>query len=316
MSRLHEALRRAAGGEAPILPPDAGIDGGKDAGPSQQAFTSAWALDAQPGEGQAAAAGAAGQAAGGDLAATLFRTKPFEGERHLANEKLVLSIATTGAPDLSVAVEQYRKLAATLHHAQGERGLKLVMVTSTNPGEGKSLTASNLSLTLSGSYERRVLLVDGDLRRPSLHDVFRVPNSTGLSDSLLANHAQGGLAVFEVAQRMSLLPSGNPMADPTGILTSAAMRRLLEAARARYDWTIVDTPPVGLLSDARHLSDMVDGVLLVVEAGVTQYQEILKAIDIVGRERLLGVVLNRLPFTQNATHYYSQYYGRPRSDGA
>jgi capsular exopolysaccharide synthesis family protein len=304
MSRLHEALRRATEGKTQILPPEAGVDGGQEATPNQPAFTVPWALDAAPGEGPATGPGGEPVRTG-----PVFRLQSVPGSRHLSNEKLVVSIPSPGTSGLSVAVEQYRKLAASLHHAQVDRGLRLLMVTSTNPGEGKSLTTSNLALTLSESYERRVLLVDGDLRKPSLHDTFGVPNVSGLIDGLQRD-PKLGLAGFEFSPRLALLPSGGSMADPTSLLTSAAMRRVLEEARARYDWTIVDTPPVGLLSDASHLSDMVDGVLLVVQAGESQYQDILKAVDTIGRERLIGVVLNRVPYSFNASQYYSQYYGR------
>ncbi len=106
--------------------------------------------------------------------------------------KLVVSSQT--AP---VAVEQYRRLAATLHQLQTERGLKMLLVTSTVPEEGKTLTVANLALTLSESYKRRVLLIDADLRRPSIHEVFGLPNLTGLTDCLRAERSQ--LPVLEVS---------------------------------------------------------------------------------------------------------------------
>ena len=124
------------------------------------------------------------------------------------------------------------------------------MVTSARPGEGKSLTAANLALTLSESYQRRVLLIDADLRQPSLHEILGVPNATGLSDGLSAG-AGAGIPLLEVSSYLSFLPSGRPMSDPTAGLTSDRMRRVLDAARQRFDWTIIDTPPVGLLTDAK-----------------------------------------------------------------
>ena len=223
------------------------------------------------------------------------------------DERLVGSTTSDGQPSFSVAVEQYRKLAAALHHAQADRGLKAIVVTSANPGEGKSLTASNLALTLSESYQRRVLLIDGDLRRPTLHEIFGVPNMRGLSDGL-AHHSIQEIVVREISPRLSILPSGPPIDDPTGQLTSDQMKQVLDEARASYDWVIFDTPPIGLVSDAKLLSEMVDGVVLVVTAGKSGYPDLLRAVDTIGRERLLGVVLNRMQHAPGRADYYTSYY--------
>jgi capsular exopolysaccharide synthesis family protein len=307
MSRLHGALSRASEGKAPILPPDAGVSPGLGAEVSQSAFTVPWSLDAQaPAE---PVAGPAEPAAGETVFVRQAARLGSAGQSEARDRLVVGAAASAQTGTLALAVEQYRKLAAALHHAQGSRGLKCILVTSALPGEGKSLTASNLALTLSESYQRRVLLIDGDMRRPSLHDVFGVPNGAGLSDGLSRDGSRG-VPVLEVSERLSILPSGHPVDDPTGLLTSERMRRLLEGARTGYDWVIVDTPPVGLLSDAKLLSEMVDGVVLVVEAAKTPYPDLLRAIDAIGRERLLGTVLNRLTFVAGGTKYYQSYYRR------
>jgi capsular exopolysaccharide synthesis family protein len=303
MSRLHGALHRASDGKAQILPPDAGIAIGEGMDASQPAFSVPWALDAQ-------ATPAAVEAAPSDRAGmSLLPTKSIHVRRSEAGERLVVAEGNGDLADVAVAAEQYRKLAAALHHAQADRGLKLIIVTSANPGEGKSLTASNLALTLSESYKRRVLLIDADLRRPSLHDVFGLPNGSGLSDGLTRDSLRE-LAVQEVSARLSVLTSGRPLEDPTGALTSGQMTRILEEARATYDWAIIDTPPIGLLTDAKLLSEMVDGVLLVVEAARTPYPDLLRAIETVGRERLLGTVLNRIERVSGQSKYYASYYRR------
>ena len=304
MSRLHGALSRASEGNAPILPPDAGVPAKPDEESGQSAFTVPWTLDAQ-----AAPTAAAGRAAAGNALLVSQPARPGSGSASEVSDKLVGSAESEASGTLALAVEQYRKLAATLHHAQASRGLKCILVTSALPGEGKSLTASNLALTLSASYQRRVLLIDGDLRRPSLHEVFGVPNTAGLSDGLALDSLKG-IPVFEVSARLSIITSGQPIGDPTGPLTSDRMRHLLDEARAGYDWVIIDTPPVGLLSDARLLAEMVDGVLLVVEAIKTPYPDLLRAIDTIGRERLLGTVLNRLQYVPGSAKYYQSYYRR------
>jgi protein-tyrosine kinase len=208
--------------------------------------------------------------------------------RSYVDEKLVTMRNVTQS-----TVEQYRKLAATLHHAQAERELKVVMISSAVSGDGKTLTSTNLALTLSESYRRRVLLIDADLRRPSVHRVFKVRNESGLTDSLTAA-ADRRLPIVEASPHLSLLLAGRPDSDPMSGLTSGRMRRLITEAKANFDWVLIDTPPLVLLPDANLLAAMVDGAILVIGAGKTPYKLITRAIDAVGRGRILGVVLNRV----------------------
>jgi len=187
--------------------------------------------------------------------------------------------------------EQYRRLAASLHQAQTGSGVRVVMISSAVPGEGKTLTAANLSLTLSESYDRRVLLIDADLRQPSLHGLFRLPASPGLTDSLMTE--AGMLPIHRLSSNLSVLTSGAVNVDPMAGLTSPRMRQILTEARAAFDWVIVDTPPVGLLSDASLLADSVDTTLFVVKAEETPYDLARRAVAILGAHRVLGIVLNR-----------------------
>jgi capsular exopolysaccharide synthesis family protein len=213
---------------------------------------------------------------------------------------------------LPASREQYRRLAAALHHAQEATGLRVVMLASAVASEGKSLTAANLALTLSESYRRRVLLVDGDLRRPSLHRMFGLEADNGLSSAL--DGPEGGrLTLFDLSPTLTLLPAGRPTSDPMASLTSVRMRALIDEARERFDWIVIDTPPVGMLSDASLLSSIVDGVLLVIRANRTPYQLVQRAVEALGTERLLGTVLNRA--SEDSTHSaysYYKYYSAPR----
>jgi capsular exopolysaccharide synthesis family protein len=208
------------------------------------------------------------------------------------------------ANTLPVSREQYRKLAATLHQAQAVQGLKVVMIASAVAGEGKTLTASNLALTLSESYQLRVLLVDGDLRRPSLHTVFSIDGAPGLSEGLMASEERQ-FTLHAVSDRLTILPAGRPTSDPMAGLTSARMRRLIDEARDAFDWVIIDTPPVGLLPDGRVLASMVEGVVLVVKAGETPFPVVQRALEALGRDRVIGVVLNQA--SELSTHAYYAY---------
>jgi protein-tyrosine kinase len=207
------------------------------------------------------------------------------------------------------AQEQYRKLAAILHHAQVERGLKVIMTSSALHGEGKSLTAVNLALTLSESYHRRVLLIDADLRRPTVQRIFGIPPIAGLNEGLKASEDRP-MALTPVCERLFVLPAGRPEADPMSGLTSERMRRLITQAADSFEWVIVDSPPVGLLPDASLLSAFVDGVLLVVRAGKAPFSLVKRTVDSISHDRILGVVMNAIDLAhdRNAGGYY-EYYG-------
>ena len=211
--------------------------------------------------------------------------------------------------------EQYRRLAATLHHGQAANGLKVVMIASAVAGEGKTLTASNLALTLSESYQRNVLLVDADLRRPSIHTVFKVVGSPGLADGLMSVEDRK-LPLHVISPRLTILPAGTPSSDPMAGLTSTRMRYLLDEAREAFDWVIIDTPPVGLLTDANLLAAMVDGIVLVVKAGSTPYGLVRRAVDMIGAPRVLGIVLNRATAHALEYRYGYGYYDAYRTNGA
>ena len=212
--------------------------------------------------------------------------------------------AVTSPATSSESVEQYRKLAAMLHQQHRNSAMGVLMITSAVAHEGKSLTAINLALTLACSYGRSVLLIDADLRRPSLDVAFDRPASSGLHEHLLSGAPPH---VIRLAPQLPLLPAGRVNPDPTGVLSSARLRPLIEDAATRYDWVIIDTPPVALLPDAQLLIDMVDAVLIVVKAGDTDYGLALRAVEIVGRERVLGVVLNRVDASPVSSAYADGY---------
>jgi protein-tyrosine kinase len=208
------------------------------------------------------------------------------------------------------AVEQYRKLAATLHQAQSSRGTRVILCSSAAVAEGKTVTACNVALTLSESYQRRVLLIDADMRRPKVHHLFNLQNREGLYEALCAN-SDRKIPVTAVTEHLSVLTSGRPGPDPVHVLTSERLTRVLEDAGSSFDWVIIDTPPVLLLPDAGLLMGMVDAALLVVAAGTTTYRMVKKAVDALGRERILGVVMNRADDSVLQAGYgsYYGYYG-------
>ena len=216
-----------------------------------------------------------------------------------------------------VSREQYRRLAAALHRNRELTGIRVVMITSAAVGEGKTLTAANLALTLSESYQKKVLLIDADLRRPAVQSVFRLHEGPGLGEGLIATNGRK-MPVHRISPLLSIITAGLPTSDPISRLTSERMRRLLDEARETFEWIIIDTPPVALLPDANLLSEMVDGAILVIRAHGTSYQLVQRAVDAIGRDKIIGTVLNRAtnPTGREDDDYYYQYYHyAPSSNG-
>ena len=212
-----------------------------------------------------------------------------------------------GSDNSAIFVEQYRRLAATLHDAQVEKRLKTVMVTSAVPREGKTLTVINLALTLSESYARRVLLIDADLRKPSIHEVLGIPNDRGLSDLLRSDRSE--LNPISVSPRLAVLPSGSVRENPLAGLASARMRAFLDDVATKFDWVLLDAPPVGLLPDAQLLGRIAQAAVFVIRAGVTPYPVVDRAIAELGRDCIIGTVLNGVDESSLATtDYYGHYY--------
>jgi capsular exopolysaccharide synthesis family protein len=309
MSRIDEARRRATGGDGTSVVPAAPA--------TANVFDAPWQFPSgtvtlEPPEAAPQPAPAAPQPPA--LHRSLTTTDPpllsaghepggvVSGFNSQWNERLVVS--RDADPML---VEQFRRLAATLHQSQTVNNVKTVMITSASPSDGKTLTAINLALILSESYGRQVLLIDADLRRPSIRDTSHMPNVVGLSDGLRAKTEQK-LTALQITKNLTLLPAGRPDPDPMSSLTSERMRRIIDDASSRFEWVVVDAPPVGTVSDASLLAAMIDAVVLVIRAGQTQCGLVKKAIEAVGPERILGVVLNgveEVDGTEYARYGYS-----------
>ncbi len=189
-----------------------------------------------------------------------------------------------------IAADQYATLATVLHQTQLDRGLKTLLVTSATPQEGKTLTIVNLAITLSHSYARRVLIVDADLRRPSVHRALGITVDRGLSDAL--SRPAGELPIVQISQQLFVLPAGRPDPNPLVRLSHDRLQPVLEECAARFDWVLVDTPPLGIGADAQLLARFVQGVIFVIRAGAASYHVLERAVAQLGRESIIGTVLN------------------------
>jgi len=192
----------------------------------------------------------------------------------------------------SLAAEQYRTLRTRLMMLEEGRARRVLLVTSPAKGDGKSITAANLALTMAQEFNRRVVLLDADLRRPSVHALLGIRQEPGLVDVLGGRAALDDVLVHLPELHLTVIPAGLPPAQPAELLGSTAMRRMLETVRSRFDRAIVDVPPVIPLADVGVVAPQCDGVLLVVRAGATPKPLIERALGSFEQERVLGVVLN------------------------
>jgi capsular exopolysaccharide synthesis family protein len=195
----------------------------------------------------------------------------------------------------SVAAEQFRMLHQRLERARGLRPMKVVAVTSAIDGEGKSLTAANLALAAAAmGPDRRILLIDGALRRPRAHLLLDVDGRPGLSE-LLSGDATPAQAMRGMrGSRLRVLPGGAPCVEASVLLASGNMRRILEEARRHFDEIYLDAPPVLATADGAFLVSLSDGAVLVVRAGKTPRRLVLDALETLQGLPVLGCVLNRV----------------------
>jgi protein-tyrosine kinase len=208
-------------------------------------------------------------------------------------------LLVAGLAPKSLAAEQYRQLRTRLSHAEGANNLRTVLITSPQKGEGKSVTSANLALTMAQELQRRVIIVEADLRKPSLQQLFGLPPGPGLSEYLVGAADLKDVMRFLPDHNLTVIHAGSTPTNPAELLGSTAMRRLLDQLRTRFDRVILDTPPVLPLADVAVLAPLVDGTLLVVRAGVTPKPAIENALRAFDSTRLLGVVLNESGMEQD-----------------
>jgi capsular exopolysaccharide synthesis family protein len=206
-------------------------------------------------------------------------------------------------PDSYVA-EQYRSLRGRLDSLASQRPLKTIAVTSANAGEGKSTCSVNLACVTAMSVGRSVLLVDCDLRRPKVHWTLGLQPQVGLAEVLL-NQATIDEAIVKVAGiNLDVLPVRMIPSNPSELLASPEMRRVIEEVARRYDRVVLDTPACLGLPDAKSISELCDGLVMVVRAGVTPKEDVQAALDILDRRRVVGLVLNGSEATREQYGYY------------
>jgi capsular exopolysaccharide synthesis family protein len=212
----------------------------------------------------------------------------------------------------SPASEAYRTLRTNLEFSSLDRPLRTIVVTSPGPEEGKSTTLANLAVTLAQA-EKRVILVDCDLRHPSLHRVFGLKNGSGLTTMVVDDEAMGDPPLQETGvPGLSLLSSGPLPPNPSELLGSRRMQEIIAMLAQKADMVLFDAPPIIAVTDAAVLSSKVDGVLLVVKAGGTKREHARRAKALLEKvnAHLVGTVLNNVKIDTSLHRYYAEQEGR------
>jgi capsular exopolysaccharide synthesis family protein len=195
------------------------------------------------------------------------------------------------------AAEAYRTLRTNLTFTALDKPIEALIVTSAAPDEGKSIVLANLAVTMAQG-ERRTILVDADLRRPDLHEIFGVANDRGLTTMIVEEAALDEPPLMDTGvDNLWLVPSGPLPPNPADLLGSRRMEEAIAALRARADVVLLNAPPVVAVTDAAVLGTKVDGVLLVVRAGQTRREHAQRAKELLERVhvRIVGAVLNNAP---------------------
>lgn len=210
----------------------------------------------------------------------------------------------------SVEAELFKVLRTNLLFPAEGTPPKSILVTSAVPADGKSFVSSNLAISIARGLEDYVLLLDCDIRRPSLHTYFGFGATKGLSDYLNGQAPLDTLLHKTPIPKLSLLPGGRPPRNPTELLSSKKMKALLEEVRNRYDdrFIIIDSPPPSMAAEVTAIAKHVDGVLLVVRSGKTPRQAVADTIEQIGKEKVLGIVLNQAQQSVRKYYGYSKGY--------
>ena len=206
----------------------------------------------------------------------------------------------------SVSAEAYRTLRTNIQYSSFDKKVKSIVITSAEPGEGKSTTCSNLAISFAQNGEK-VILIDCDLRKPSMHKIFKISNIEGLSDILIGKEKFENIVKQDI-ENLYLLPAGKIPPNPAEMLGSKNMEKLLEKLKQEFDIIILDTAPLQAVTDAQILSTKTDATILVVKSNVTKKESILKTKKLLEKveANIIGTILNGV---EEKRGKYYHYYG-------
>jgi capsular exopolysaccharide synthesis family protein len=210
--------------------------------------------------------------------------------------------------------ESFRNVRTNLLFSSAQEGSRSIVITSTGPGEGKTVVATNLAVALAQAGQR-VLLVDADMRKPRVHTVFDRSQEPGLSNVLVGDAKSSAAIHVSEVSGLWVMPAGLQPPNPAELLGSKRFKDFLVSLSPHFDWVLIDSPPVMAVTDSSVVAHLATGVLFVVGAEMTSRHAAQTAIEQLeqARGKFIGAVLNRVDLQHNS-YYYSQYYRREYSD--
>ncbi len=230
--------------------------------------------------------------------------------------------------DRGAGVEQFRRLRSHVYQAHAEAPLKTILVASGMPAEGKSFVAANLAMSMARNSVNNILLIDGDLRRPTLHHLLGAPNTPGLSDYLQGTAGlidvmqrcrspkNSGSASADIISNLTFIPSGKTSDNSSELVANHRIEELIATASPYFNWIVIDSPPVLAVTDAVDLARAADAILLVAREATTRYDVAQRAQAALSNSRILGFVLNAADEAPRKNSYdYGYYYYHSDSEG-
>lgn len=306
MSRIHEALKRAEQERAAAQGGHAEVSSVVEAPVLEQVS------DRSTGNGNSTASAVATAPAATSAMPTF--TNPFTFDTLIArcaqsqwrpDPKTMLFF---GQDESARGAEQFRTLRSRLYQMREKMSLKKILVTSALPKEGKSFVAANLAQVLVKQHGRRVLLIDADLRVPSLHSVLGTASVPGLGDYLTGGSDEFGVMQRGPMDNLFFIPGGRSEVQPAELIGNGRFKMLMQRVEPLFDWVIVDSPPAVPVSDGSQLANFCDGVLMVVRSNSTPYDTAQKARQEFLGKTLVGVVLNGISKSESYARYYYDVY--------
>jgi len=300
MSRIHEALKKAEQERATAQPAD--LEGATP--------ITASADPVRPSEAEAFFAETVARhpssLSGADfLRFDDLRARCAHPEWHLDPNVNVF----TNSALMAHGAEQFRTLRSRLYQMKSAQTLKTLLVTSSIPAEGKTFVTNNLAQSIVRQPDRRVLIIDADLRCSRLHVPLGAPSSPGLTDYLNGRANEMGVIQHGAEGNLCFIPGGTLVSNPSELLANGKLQTLLARVSPVFDWVIIDSPPLLPVADASALADLVDGVLLVVRAGSTPSATAQRACQELAGRNIVGVVLNAVEQAHTYGSYYAPGYG-------